>query len=296
MKLLKINDKYFLTIAKNGSSTLGDIAARQRGITASNGRRVQAVNMLEEVDSIVGKDVHAFIREPVARFRSAMVWVMNRLGLSVDDVLDFLEGNTSNQELVKYLKRYVKQLDLVEGGVRLHKFDNFESVVSGLLPDEEVNHINSTDNQPELTSGQEARVVAYYADDTALYNSIPDGGLIYAAPVSEDAKSAKLAELQLACYNECKEDILIEGVGLFHVDAETLIDLNTIKQLVAEGNSTLLVDGSYPNYKCVDGSLVDIGADGIIARKYQNYSIKLVDLQNMVAAATTEDELNAISW
>jgi hypothetical protein len=119
----------------------------------------------------------------------------------------------------------------------------------------------------------------------------------------EDAKAEKIAEFQRLAKTESDSDITIEGVGVFHVDAKTLIHLQTIEALIAGGTSPVLVNGDYPNYKCVDGSFVTLTAanmtairESIIGRDHSIYSIKLHSLVEQVEAATTTEELTAIVW
>jgi hypothetical protein len=119
----------------------------------------------------------------------------------------------------------------------------------------------------------------------------------------EDAKAEKIAELQRLAKTESDSDITIEGIGIFHVDAKTLIHLETIESVIAGGTSPVLVNGDYPNYKCVDGSFVTLSAanmaeirEAISGRDYGIYSIKLHSLVEQVEAATTTEELTAIVW
>jgi hypothetical protein len=118
----------------------------------------------------------------------------------------------------------------------------------------------------------------------------------------EDAKAAKIAELSNRAKTECEADILVDGIGIFHVDADTLHDLKTIEECVTDGTSPILVAGKYPSYKCVDGQMADIGATEItaiktamITRKYMTYSVNLKTKVEAVTAATTVEELAAIN-
>jgi hypothetical protein len=119
----------------------------------------------------------------------------------------------------------------------------------------------------------------------------------------EEVKIRKITEFQRLAKAESDSDITIEGVGIFHVDAKTLIHLQAIEALIAGGTSPVLVNGDYPNYKCVDGSFVTLTAanmttirEAISVRDHNLYSIKLYSLVEQVEAATTVEELAAITW
>jgi len=119
----------------------------------------------------------------------------------------------------------------------------------------------------------------------------------------DEFKAAKLASLQAAARSESESDILVDGIGLFHVDAKTLIHLQGIEALIADGTSPVLVGGEYPNYKCVDGAFTNLSAADMVTiraaiegRDFGIYSVKLFNLTAAVAAATSRDDLDAIVW
>ena len=127
--------------------------------------------------------------------------------------------------------------------------------------------------------------------------------LIEAAFDLASAQDSKIQEFSNFAKAECEADITVDDIGILHVDSDTLHDLKTIEELVTDGTSPILVAGKYPSYKCVDGSMVDIGTTEItaiktamITRKYMAYSVKLKGLVDAIAAATTVEELDAITW
>jgi hypothetical protein len=117
------------------------------------------------------------------------------------------------------------------------------------------------------------------------------------------AKERKLNAFREAARIESESDIIVDGIGTFHVDARTLIHLEGIENLVNAGTSPILENGEYPNYKCVDGSFVNLGVDDMVTireaiqgRDFGIYSIKLHGLTQAVMTASTFAELEAISW
>lgn len=156
-----------------------------------------------------------------------------------------------------------------------------------------------------VTSGREAypNVNYRWVDGTLMeLNEAIELQRLLDTPI-EDVKAARIKELEAACKAENETDLVVDGIGTFHVDPDTKIDLMTIKEIVAGGTSPMLVDGKYPNYKTVDGTAVDIGSTEItaietalITRKFQAYSIKLPTLKAQVGAATTLQEVQAVKW
>lgn len=119
----------------------------------------------------------------------------------------------------------------------------------------------------------------------------------------EEVKATKITELSTAARLESESDIAVDGVGLLHVDAKTILQLTTIEALIADGTHLALVAGEYPNYKCVDGSFVNLTAANMAAirtaimdRDLNIYSVKLKGMVDAIAAATTVEELDAITW
>lgn len=119
----------------------------------------------------------------------------------------------------------------------------------------------------------------------------------------EEVKATKITELSTVARLESESDIAVDGVGLLHVDAKTILQLTTIEALIADGTHPVLVAGEYPNYKCVDGSFVNLTAanmaairTAVMARDFNTYSVKLKGMVDAITAATTVEELDAITW
>ena len=130
------------------------------------------------------------------------------------------------------------------------------------------NHIR---HSVESVDPARAHIPAGRENDMTLYDTLEDflstEGLERAddhtfpiLPATDEMKAAKIAELSEAARLESESDITVDGVGLFHVDAKTILQLTTIEALIADGTHPALVGGEYPNYKCVDGSFVNLSA------------------------------------
>ena len=296
MKLLQIKDVHFVAIPKNGSSTLSDLSAKDQGITTNNGRPVPAPLMASDFDSVGDKNVHAFIREPVDRFRSAMVWFTRRIGLGVDEVLDYLEGD--RQEPLTNLNRFTKQVELIGEDVHLHRFDDFQSVLESLLPDKQIEQLNSTNSKPDLTPEQLARVEAYYAEDIALYNSVVDGQK-YVKPLSDVDKADKLAEISKARWQAEVAGITVDLGGVeasVSSDKETQAELSkalTILQLDPE----FTINWRFPDgaIRELDGAAIQFMAQSVFDH-VQATRTRFKELNDLIEAATTSEELNNIIW
>jgi hypothetical protein len=120
------------------------------------------------------KPVVLIVREPVARFRTAMA----QANLTdVDAALASLEQDA--EALVPRRRRRLRtdahfrhQHELLRGGsaYRLEDLDEAAAYIGLSLPLPTINAARR--EKPMLTQGQEARVLAYYADDAALYASL----------------------------------------------------------------------------------------------------------------------------
>lgn len=184
----------------------------------------------------------------------------------------------------------------------------------------EIRHI--TDNEPlgvdesamvvEITDEQAAAITELKTSTPKEIYFYVDGDLLtlqekiehdkWQAFTLEEAKAAKISELTNAAKNECGQDIIVDGVGIFHVDASTLHDLRTIEEIVKDGISPILVGGEYPFYKCADDQMANLGLpelaaikEALTARKYSAYSVTLKQQMDAVQAATTKQELAYIT-
>jgi len=122
------------------------------------------------------------VRDPIARFRSAMA----QMNLTdVEQALDSLENETLVQfrEKSRTLRddpHFKHQHELVFGPTKIFKFEDIEAAAAyiGLeLPLPTINSAKRT--KPTLTEKQEQRLLAYYSEDDALYSNCPDGGYTY---------------------------------------------------------------------------------------------------------------------
>jgi hypothetical protein len=124
------------------------------------------------------------VRDPVERFRSACA----ERGVDVDTILDSLEADWGRDP------HFWPQARLVVDGCKVYRFEdqlNDFAADAGLawpLP----NIHSSEGTKPALTDAQEARVLALYADDQQLYDSIEEAGQVVSvppAPVTDEAKA-----------------------------------------------------------------------------------------------------------
>jgi hypothetical protein len=117
------------------------------------------------------KPVVLVVREPVDRFRTAMAQV--RL-VDVDAALNALEQGSE----VQFARRsrslrddahFRHQHELLRGGTafRLQDIEDAATLIGLSLPLPSINE--AAREKPTLTAEQEARVLAYYAADAALY-------------------------------------------------------------------------------------------------------------------------------
>lgn len=261
------------------------------------------------------------VRDAVERFRSACS--QSRID-DVDALLTQLEtgggdfGVNNIPAIESYHFRPQSDYLYPDSTVKLYKFpEHFDALgaEAGLTTPMPV--VNDGDSQnppkPDLTAEQEARVQAIYADDITLFDSIAGAGQELVVPpappipVADEAKTAKIAAYDAHSLAECASDILVDGLGLFHVDADTVHDLNTVRRILNGDIVGLpagtVVDGKYQGYKTVTGDSVNLGIPELdlieltmISRKAGLYSFQRPAIVAAVNAATTQDELNVITW
>jgi hypothetical protein len=132
------------------------------------------------------KPVVLVVRAAVDRFRSAMSQTNQT---DVDAALSALEedGEIQFPRRMRKLRADVHfrhQHELLQGGTafRLEDLDEAAAYIGLSLPLPTINEARRP--KPNLTPEQEARVLAYYAADAALYESItpPDTVIVAAAP------------------------------------------------------------------------------------------------------------------
>ncbi len=284
-------------IGKNGSTAIGKAILEQfypekkpvmLGADSSNSPGWQAyAPKVETPDSAM-----IIIRDPVERFRSALAQM--RLTYSVDMVLDEIEsgGVLADNYHFKSASKYIVKNSL------LYKFpEHIDTIASdlGLSDIPLVNDASNNPSKPDLTPDQLTRVQAIYADDIALYESITTAGQLLSFPATEEDKEVKRAEIKAARDNEY-QSILTTSFGLqFKVDLETIIDIQTIVSLLADGDV-------YPSYKTANGEYHNISkeqfmlaiAEGV-QRKGAAFTREYV-LSQQIEAANTKTALEDIIW
>jgi hypothetical protein len=186
MFALKIDGKYFVSMAKCGSTSLTKLAIEDKlsgGKSIIKHDEIRAKHIRKNLSKSEGLEVYAFIRNPVERFRSGMVWVTDHYGLSVDDVLDYLDskaGNKHSEAISKEmssnldrLERFELQSSLIRQDVKLYRFDDMAEKVLELTG-RTIEHINKKEvgSKPILTAEQRSKVLELYIDDVDLYDSI----------------------------------------------------------------------------------------------------------------------------
>lgn len=117
------------------------------------------------------KPVLAVIREPVARFRSACGF----LEVDVEDVLASLEtGSKATGRKGRQFKaadniHFAPQARFDTPGATLFTLEDIDAAAELLGLETPLPHVNEGGEAPVLTAEQEARVLAWYAADAALY-------------------------------------------------------------------------------------------------------------------------------
>jgi len=210
MKAFALNNgKAVAIVYKVGTSTLSRTIIEQEQPDSLdvllNGTRWGTGNSFEQgynhrfvkMADAAGKELLFPVRDPVERFRSAVVqlWKGGPLAdASVDGLIDAAEAGSNNPHLRPqswFLGQYSDA-----ASIALYRFPtDFDQLAldAGLtLP---LPVVNESETKPTLTSGQQARVEAIYADDIALFGGITEAGQVYVAPAALEARKAELTEL-----------------------------------------------------------------------------------------------------
>ena len=149
-----------------------------------------------------------------------------------------------------------------------------------------------------LSAEQLGRVQSIYYEDIVIFESINNSGQSYDesfAVVTEEDKVLKHNEIK-AARDDAYQSILTTSFGLqFKADLETIIDIQTIVSLLADGDI-------YPNYKTANGEYHNISkeqftlaiAEGV-QRKGTAFTREYA-LSQHIKAANTKTELEAIVW
>lgn len=128
-------------------------------------------HMLCPSEEKASKPIVAVIREPLARFKSACGF----LTLDPEAVLGSLERGEKirNRRGVMFLAadnpHFSKQSLLDTPGATLFRLEDIDAAATLLGLETPLPHVNEGGEAPVLTAEQEARVLAWYAADAALY-------------------------------------------------------------------------------------------------------------------------------
>ena len=237
--------------------------------------------------------------DPIERFKLALSQV--RKTDSIDELLTDIENSgkfSSNRNFIPATAYLVEN-------TKLFKFPDHITEIETELGLSDI-HIPSNDNSVDLTPEQLSRVEAIYADDITLFQSIVAPGVSKSAPIVEDyvdpyiAKLETYKKLNLKIIKESRDkeyqSILTTSFGLqFKADLETIIDIQTIISLLADGDV-------YPNYKTADGEYHNISkeqfalaiAEGV-QRKGEAFAKEYI-LSQQIKTANTIEEVKAVVW
>ena len=242
---------------------------------------------------------YAAIREPIDRFRSALA----QINLTdVDAVLDGLEAGERVNAHLHF------QQDKIQDGTKLYKFpSDLEQLASDLGLEYPLPQINegavTNPPKPELTSEQEARVVAHYADDIALFDSITEAGQEYIAPpapATDEAKQAKLKELKATRDSTYQGDLITSDGLPFRAHLEAIIDIQMLIQLLSQQATAEVPNPVYVGYSGSDGIARDITLSQFATALQEGAVRKMTAFATwnakraLVDAATTAEEIDAI--
>jgi hypothetical protein len=128
--------------------------------------------------SVTSEPIHPVlmvVRNPLDRFVSACVFSK----ISPDDALTSLESGNKTPGTFRKQSDYLT----VAKDIELYRFPDGLNVIAAKLGFSELLVVNVTDAsaKPKLTPEQEKRVLAYYADDAALYASVQFAGQVVRA-------------------------------------------------------------------------------------------------------------------
>ena len=148
------------------------------------------------------KPVVLIVREPVARFRTAMA----QANLTdVDAALTSLEQDGEIQfprrpRRLRNDAHFKHQHLLAQPDAKVFRLEDLDAAATyiGLsLPLPTINEASRP--KPDLTPEQETRVLAYYAEDEALYAATPLGGLdyVYTPPVEPEPVPSSITATQI---------------------------------------------------------------------------------------------------
>jgi hypothetical protein len=164
-----------------------------------------------------------------------------------------------------------------------------------------VSHSNEDDTPtityttPPETEGEEPQLVEREFTEQELSDA---ADAIVPVFDLESAQTTKLLELAEFAKQEAQSQLTTSDGLVFHTDASTMIHVQGLKGwFAATGNEV------YPNYKNADGEVNNLNeamVDNVIseytARLYDIYSVHFAARKQEVDAATTQQELDNITW
>lgn len=234
-------------------------------------------------------EVILIVRDPVERFRSACA----ETGKSPEEALSE-QGQRNNH--------FWPTSRLLVDGCKLYRFESdLDAAATALglsLP--LTNIAGDNPPKPTLTAEEQAQVESVYADDIALYESITEAGQVWTKPpipATDEMKAAKIAELERARWDAEVAGLTLTDGRLVLTDKGTQAELGKALSIISTVNPSLEVDWRFPN-----GSIEQLDAAGIqqiageVFGHVQATRTQFKDKATLVAAATTEEELNGITW
>lgn len=243
--------------------------------------------------------VHALIRDPVDRFKSACA----QLEVSdIDDQLDALESLEPHGWDIHFSRQSLS----CGNGTRLYLFEKHLqdlAVDFGLGEIPEIIPQGGFNPKPTLTTEQEIRVRELYAEDIKLHASITQPGQVYETPLEEGEKIEKIRKLKNQRYLEEVSGFTISGTNtdLDGVFIRTDREVSQVK--ITQGAIAATMNPSYATeWQFADGTVAPLDAEKIktIFSSFNDFEqggrTKLKTLIEAVKRADTRDELKAIKW
>jgi hypothetical protein len=200
--VLKVTDTvaYFATPRVGSTAITGAILAKYDpdakamadNAAAPEGRRGMPQSTAKREKDVTDKTVLMPVRDPVDRFKSAFA-IRHLLPLAlreietVDAMLDLLEGQDPSEVNPHFRSQHLFVSD-EPNELRFYKFPDHLTELGealGLDAPIEPDHVSESEAKPTLTSEQETRVQALYADDITFFESITEAGQVFTPPEPE---------------------------------------------------------------------------------------------------------------
>ena len=305
MKFFIHNNNHVAMIPKAGSSAIArailfaikpnyvvrSVSNDQAKVEASlNKPKWQA--LIQKTDAPVNPIVP--VRDPVERFRSACAQ----------------EGKTAEEALTKceagdFSGHFKPVTTWLITESRIYKFPEHIDDIATALGLDGIPSVNDSETnngpKPDLTESELARVQAIYADDIALFDSITDAGQVWVYPptlATDEDKAAKVTELEAARYEAEVAGTTVAALGgaFVRTDKETQNELGKALALLTI-TPTFEIDWKFPDGTIVHLAKAQIDAvAGAVFTHVQSTRTTFKDKAALVAAATTQAELDAITW